>query len=127
MNFKIYLFCISVFIYFFPIYKCVFWHLQKIPEHCIFASNTSALPITEIAKASKRPDKVSTKSMTVVFCINNVFYHRTNIFMTKILYLQVVGMHYFSPVDKMQLLEIIPGKETSPDTLGNNHKKVFKI
>ncbi|WP_226688247.1 3-hydroxyacyl-CoA dehydrogenase NAD-binding domain-containing protein [Ruegeria arenilitoris] len=52
-----------------------------IPEDCIFASNTSTLPITDLAKASSRPE-------------------------------QFIGIHFFSPVEKMFLVEIIKGKET---------------
>lgn len=52
-----------------------------IPEDCIFASNTSTLPITELAKASSRPA-------------------------------QFIGIHFFSPVEKMFLVEIIKGRET---------------
>ena len=49
---------------------------------CVFASNTSSLPIADIAEASVRPETV-------------------------------VGMHYFSPVPTMPLLEIIKAEETA--------------
>ena len=52
-----------------------------IPDTAIFATNTSTLPISDLAKASKRPG-------------------------------QFIGIHFFSPVDKMMLVEIIKGKET---------------
>lgn len=57
-----------------------------ISEDCFFASNTSTLPITGLAKNSKRPEKF-------------------------------IGIHFFSPVDKMMLVEVIVGKETGDEVL----------
>jgi len=57
-----------------------------IPKNAVFASNTSTLPISGLAQASKRPA-------------------------------QFIGIHFFSPVDKMPLVEIILGRKTSEDTL----------
>jgi len=53
--------------------------------HAVLASNTSALSITEMAAATKRPQ-------------------------------QFIGMHFFNPVHKMKLVEIIRGLETNDET-----------
>ncbi|MGH7675034.1 MAG: fatty acid oxidation complex subunit alpha FadJ [Gemmatimonadales bacterium] len=55
-------------------------------ERAVFASNTSTIPITRIAAAAARPDRV-------------------------------IGMHFFSPVPRMPLLEVIPGERTAPWTV----------
>jgi len=57
-----------------------------LPEGAIFASNTSTLPITGLAKNSKRP-------------------------------VDFIGIHFFSPVEKMMLTEVILGKETGDKAL----------
>jgi 3-hydroxyacyl-CoA dehydrogenase/enoyl-CoA hydratase/3-hydroxybutyryl-CoA epimerase len=51
-------------------------------EQTIFATNTSSIPIADIAEASERPS-------------------------------QVIGMHYFSPVEKMPLLEVVVSAATA--------------
>ncbi|MTJ05793.1 MAG: 3-hydroxyacyl-CoA dehydrogenase [Sediminimonas qiaohouensis] len=55
--------------------------LDVVGPDCIFASNTSTLPITDLARASDKPE-------------------------------QFIGIHFFSPVEKMALVEIIKGKQT---------------
>ncbi|WP_339920446.1 3-hydroxyacyl-CoA dehydrogenase NAD-binding domain-containing protein [uncultured Flavobacterium sp.] len=59
---------------------------KVIDASVIYASNTSTIPISQLAKASVRPNKF-------------------------------IGLHFFSPVEKMQLVEVIVGKETSEGTL----------
>lgn len=56
---------------------------EQIGPEAVFASNTSALPISEIAAEAAHPERV-------------------------------VGMHYFSPVAKMPLLEIVAPEAAAP-------------
>jgi 3-hydroxyacyl-CoA dehydrogenase / enoyl-CoA hydratase / 3-hydroxybutyryl-CoA epimerase len=58
---------------------------QLAPD-ALLGSNTSTLPITQLAEGVSRPA-------------------------------DFIGLHFFSPVDKMPLLEIIKGEQTSEETL----------
>lgn len=66
--------------------------VADIEENCkettIFASNTSSIPITQIAAKAKRPENV-------------------------------IGLHYFSPVDKMPLAEVIAHEKTSDEVISS--------
>lgn len=55
----------------------------------VFGTNTSALPITEIASVLSDPGRM-------------------------------IGLHFFNPAERMQLLEIICGKKTSDQTLSTS-------
>ena len=57
-----------------------------IADYALFASNTSTLPISQLAQAFDRPA-------------------------------DFIGLHFFSPVDRMALVEVIMGRETSDQAL----------
>jgi 3-hydroxyacyl-CoA dehydrogenase/enoyl-CoA hydratase/3-hydroxybutyryl-CoA epimerase len=67
-----------------------------VPESCIFASNTSTLPITGLAEASERPE-------------------------------QFIGIHFFSPVDKMPLVEVILGQKTNDEAIARSLDYIQQI
>ncbi|HEX5385630.1 MAG TPA: fatty acid oxidation complex subunit alpha FadJ [Gemmatimonadales bacterium] len=58
----------------------------EIGPEAVFASNTSTIPIREIAARAERPERV-------------------------------IGMHFFSPVEKMPLVEVIPHGATDAATI----------
>ena len=59
---------------------------EAVAPGAVFATNTSTLPIAELAKVSRRPEGF-------------------------------IGIHFFSPVDRMQLVEVIRGPRTGPEAV----------
>lgn len=59
---------------------------DKVRPETVLASNTSTIPISELASVLKRPEN---------FC----------------------GMHFFNPVHRMPLVEVIRGEKTSDETI----------
>jgi 3-hydroxyacyl-CoA dehydrogenase/enoyl-CoA hydratase/3-hydroxybutyryl-CoA epimerase len=65
----------------------IFQRLDELAgEETILATNTSALPVSELAAATRRPERV-------------------------------LGLHFFNPVHRMQLVEIIAARQTAPEVL----------
>ncbi len=67
-----------------------------LPKDKIFASNTSTIPITQLASVSARPENF-------------------------------IGLHFFSPVDKMPLVEVILGEKTNDRTIAGAIDYVMAI
>src|SRR6266436_3598153 len=67
--------------------KNIFRRLDELAgDHTILATNTSALPVSELAAGTRRPERV-------------------------------VGLHFFNPVHRMQLVEIVIARQTSPEVV----------
>jgi 3-hydroxyacyl-CoA dehydrogenase/enoyl-CoA hydratase/3-hydroxybutyryl-CoA epimerase len=69
---------------------------QRIGERTVFATNTSSLPISDIAAGGLHPERV-------------------------------VGLHFFNPVDRMPLVEIIAGERSSPEAVATAHAFAIKL
>lgn len=67
-----------------------------VPASCIFASNTSTLPITGLAESSERPE-------------------------------HFIGIHFFSPVEKMPLVEVIVGEKTGDTAVARSLDYIRQI
>ncbi|MCD6219698.1 3-hydroxybutyryl-CoA dehydrogenase [Candidatus Calescamantes bacterium] len=71
--------------------------LDKVcPREVLLATNTSALSISNIASATKHPERL-------------------------------LGMHFFNPVDRMRLVEIVKGEKTSREAIAIAKKFVEKL
>ncbi|HLZ53955.1 MAG TPA: 3-hydroxyacyl-CoA dehydrogenase NAD-binding domain-containing protein, partial [Verrucomicrobiae bacterium] len=77
--------------------KKIFQRLGELAgDDTLLATNTSALPVNELAAVTKRPERV-------------------------------LGLHFFNPVHRMQLVEIVVAPQTAPETLARAVRFVQRI
>ena len=77
--------------------KTIFQRLDALAgDETLLATNTSALPISELAASTRRPERV-------------------------------LGLHFFNPVHRMQLVEVVAARQTSPEVLERAVKFVRQI
>jgi len=69
---------------------------RQLDERAVFASNTSSLPISDIAARALHPERV-------------------------------VGMHFFNPVHRMPLIEVIAGRRSSPEAIATVQALAIKL
>src|SRR5213082_2756480 len=69
---------------------------QKAPHAAMLATNTSALPISDLAGETKTPERV-------------------------------IGLHFFNPVSRMKLVEVVIGTETSDATVARADRKSTRL
>lgn len=69
---------------------------RRLDERAVFASNTSSLPISDIASRAMHPERV-------------------------------VGLHFFNPVHRMPLVEIIAGRRSSPEAIATVQALAIKL
>src|SRR5262245_22594834 len=69
---------------------------ERIGVRTVFASNTSTIPISDIAARAIRPERV-------------------------------VGMHFFNPVHRMPLVEVIAGQRSSPEAVSTVHAFALEL
>ena len=77
--------------------RTIFQRLDALAgDETILATNTSALPISELADGTRRPERV-------------------------------LGLHFFNPVHRMQLVEVVKARQTVPEVMGRAVKFVRRI
>lgn len=69
---------------------------SQLRDDTVIATNTSALPMEELASSLKNPERF-------------------------------VGMHFFNPVNRMPLVEVVAGSKTNPETIATTMALVRKL